>query len=107
MSNLKYNINKLHGILLNDFNDVKIEESSNLKFGNHFILSVNESMEVKVILTKNSIEGSQFDWLYYSDPTDSNSHLVERKSTIDSFSDDIRDILNKKRFDSDYLSKFN
>lgn len=106
MSNLKYNINKLHGILLNEFNSVKLEESSNLTFGNHFIISINENMEVKAILTKNSIENNTFEWSYYSDPTNSDSHLVERKSTIDGFTNDIRDILNKKRFDSDYLSKF-
>ena len=106
MSNLKYNINKLHGILLNEFDSITLEESSNLKFGNHFVISINESMMVKVILTKNSIENNTFDWFYYSDPTNSESHLVERKSTIDCFTNDIRDILNKKRFDSDYLSKF-
>jgi len=106
MSNLKWNINKLHGILLNEFNSVELKESSNLKFGNHFIISINEDMEVKLILTKSSIENPNFEWSYYSDPTNESSHLVERKSTIEGFSNDIRDILNKKRFDKDYLSKF-
>jgi hypothetical protein len=106
MSNLKYNINKLHGILLNEFDSVKLEESSNLKFGNHFVISINENMEVKAVLTKNSIENNTFEWFYYSDPTNSDSHLVERNSTIEGFTNDIRDILNKKRFDNDYLSKF-
>jgi len=101
--NLKVNINKIHGDLLNQFNNVKIEEKSNLKFGNYFLLTINEDKELKMILTKKEVENNIFNWAYYSNPLNENSDLVERKSTIETFKNDVKDIFEKNRFSSDYL----
>lgn len=105
---LKYNINKIHGDLLNNFETVSIKEKSNLKFGNYFeISSTNEGFEVKMILTKKDIELSNIKWSYFSNPLNENSDLVERTSNIDNITNDIKDIISKKRFDSEYLSEIN
>ena len=104
-NNMKYNINKLHGILLNDFEEVKITEKSNLTFGNYFEISVNEEMEVKMIISKRDIENDIFEWKYFSNPLEENSYLIQRKSSINQISKDIKEILVKNRFDGDYLTK--
>ena len=105
MSNLKYNINKLHGLLLKEFNEVKIEEKSSIEFGYYFQISVNEDKEVKFIVSKREMENDNFNWKYFSNPLEENSFLVERKSNIDTMVDDIKEILIKNRFDEDYLTK--
>ncbi len=104
---LKYNLNKIHGDLISRFpaSEIKIEESSN-KSGNFINLEVNNNGKcVKMVIEKKSLESSNFDWSYYSNPLDENSHLVERNSSIDSISSDVKDIFEKNRFDSDYLNQ--
>ena len=102
-SEMKYNINKLHGLILNDFKDVKIVEKSSMEFGNYFEISINEGKEVKMILTKKEIENQIFEWKYFSNPLDENSFLIERKSSIENISKDIKEIFEKNRFDEEYL----
>jgi hypothetical protein len=104
---LKKNINKVHVDLTNSFENVKITEKSNKDLGNYFELSVLENKkEVKAIIKMTEIENSNFSWNYYSNPLDENS-LVERVSSIYTFSSDVQDIFEKDRFDSDYLAKVN
>lgn len=100
---MKYNINKLHGLLLNEFSNVKINEKTSMEFGNYFEISINEDKEVKMIVTKKDIENQTFDWRYFSNPLNESSFLIERKSSIENISNDIKDIFNKNRFDEDYL----
>jgi len=103
---IKVNINKVHGDLVNNFEEVMISEKSNKDFGNYFEIStIKESKEVKLIITKKNIENNKFSWSYYSDPTDSNSYLIERVSTIDTIVSDIEDIIVKNRFSEEYVSK--
>jgi hypothetical protein len=102
-SEMKYNINKLHGLILNDFTDVKIVEKSSMEFGNYFEISINEGKEVRIILTKKEIENQVFEWKYFSNPLDEKSLLIERKSSIENISNDIKDIFEKNRFDEEYL----
>lgn len=105
---LRQNINKVHFDLTNRFEEVIITEKSNLKLGNYFELSILESnKEVKVILTKTEVEKGVFNWSYFSNPLNENSDLVERSSKIELFSLDIQEIIEKNRFDSDYLNKIN
>ena len=105
---LKQNINKVHGDLLNSFNTVKIVEKSSLEMNNYFELSVIENKkELKVIIRKSDIENNTFNWKYYSNPLDTNSYLIERVSSINGFYNDVKDILEKNRFDEDYLNKIN
>lgn len=101
---LRDNINKIHIDLLNAFSEVSINEKSSLELGNYFEIVINESNKtVKALITKKDIENKSFNWKYYSNPTDNNSYLVERDSTVDNFSLIVKDIFEKNRFDSDYI----
>jgi hypothetical protein len=105
---LKVNINKIHSDLTNGYEDVSIVEKTDKKFGNYFELSVKENnKDLKIVLSKQSIENQKFNWSYYSNPLDENSYLVERSSDINGFIKDVEDIFEKNRFDSDYLEKLN
>jgi hypothetical protein len=105
---LKVNINKIHSDLTNNYENVSIVEKTDKKFGNYFELSVQENnKDLKIVLSKQNIENQKFDWSYYSNPLDENSYLVERSSDINSFIQDVEDIFEKSRFDSDYLEKLN
>jgi hypothetical protein len=100
---IKKNINKIHFDLSNKFSEIKISEKSEKKFGNHIEIIVNESnIELRAIISKKNLEGEKIVWSYLSNPENEES-LVERISSVDSFTDDIIDIFEKKRFDSDYL----
>lgn len=103
---MKININKVHGGLVNNFEEVRISEKSSKELGNYFELSaLKESKEVKMIITKKNIENDNFSWSYYADPSDSSSYLIERNSTIDTLVSDVEEIIEKNRFSEDYLSK--
>lgn len=105
---LRQNINKVHFDLTNKFEEVTITEKSDLKIGNYFELSILEgNKEVKVILRKTEAEKNVFEWSYFSNPLNENSNLVERTSKLEMFSNDILEVFDKNRFDSDYLNKIN
>ena len=103
---MKININKVHGDLVNNFEEVRIIEKSSKNIGNYFEVSaLKESKEVKMIITKKNIENDNFSWSYYSDPSDESSYLIERSSTTDTIVSDVEDIIEKNRFSEGYLSK--
>ena len=58
-----------------------------------------------MIISKKNIESDRFSWAYYSDPSDENSYLIERSSTIETMASDVEDIIKKNRFSEDYLLK--
>jgi hypothetical protein len=106
--NLRQNINKVHFDLTNRFGEVTITEKSSLKLGNYFELSILEgNKEVKAILRKTEAEKDIFEWSYFSNPLNESSDLVERTSKLEMFSLDVQEVLEKNRFDSDYLNKIN
>ena len=105
---LKYNINKIHSDFLSNFDEVKIDEKSDKKFGNYFLISaINEGKEVKLILTKKSVETGNLNWSYYSNPLKDDSLLVERTSSIADITNDVKDVITKNRFDEEYISSIN
>ena len=65
----------------------------------------DEEKEVKMIITKKDIENDIFEWKYFSNPLEENSFLIERKSSIDKVTEDVKEIFVKNRFDEDYLTK--
>ena len=96
----KENINKIHFDLSEKY-DVKLKEKSNLNYGNYIELSINEDKkELNVKITKKEIENNEFNWKYMANPKDKNTVLVERKSTVDNFKNDVKDIFTKERFDN-------
>lgn len=104
--NLKENINKIHFNLSNQFDDVKIEEKSNIELGSYVEMTINESeKQVKLVVTKKSLESSRFEWKYLSNPLNESSTQVERTSNLDDFTTDIKDIFDRNRFDQDYLQQ--
>jgi hypothetical protein len=105
---LKYNINKIHSDLLSNFEEVRIDEKSDKKFGNYFLISaINEGKEVKLILTKKSVESGNLNWSYYSNPLKEDSLLVERTSSIVDITTDVKDVITKNRFDEEYITSIN
>jgi hypothetical protein len=107
---LKYNINKIHSDLLSQFYnaEIKIEEKSNLKYGSYIEVSViNEGKEVKMIMTKKDLENYSFPWRYSENPLNESSDFVERFSSVDDITSDIKEIFEKNRFSEDYLKEVN
>lgn len=105
---LRENINKIHLEVLNSFQEVLIFEKSSLKHGNYIELSINEGGKNLVALIKKSdLESNNFNWSYKSNPNDENSMLVERNSSVQGFTNDVKDIFEKNRFDSDYIKSIN
>jgi hypothetical protein len=107
---LKYNINKIHGDLLSQFlnAEIKIEEKSSLKFGNYIEVSViNEGKEVKMIMTKKDLENYSFPWRYSENPLNEGADLVERFSSVDDLTSDVKEIFEKNRFSEEYLNGLN
>ena len=107
---LRYNINKIHSDLTSRFykNEVKIEEKSNLKLGNYFEISViNEGKEVKMIMTKKDLENYSFAWRYSENPLNESADLVERFSSVDDLTSDVKEIFEKNRFSQEYLDELN
>lgn len=103
---MKFNINKMHGILLGMFEEVSILEKSSKEMGNFFEISAAfEGKKIRMVVSKSSLERDSFGWSYYSDPTDDSSYMIERSSAIGSIGDDMMDIFEKKRFCQEYLSK--
>jgi hypothetical protein len=104
---LKENVNKVHSSLQSIFNDVKIVEKSDLKFGSYIELSITEgNVNLIAKISKSNLEFDKFNWIYLSNPTDETS-LVERNSSVDTFTNDVKDIFDKNRFDSEYLQNLN
>lgn len=105
---LKDNINRIHIDLLNNFNSVEIKEGSDIKNGNFIKLLISDNNRVlDLSIRKRDLELNRFNWTYKSNPLVENSHLVERISDISSFTNDIKDIFENKRFDSEYIKTIN
>ncbi len=104
--NLRTNINKIHSDLTSRFNDVSLLEKSNVSLGNYFEISIVENNKnLKIILSKKSIDNDNFSWCYFSNPDNELSTLVERQSNVNNFVHIVEDIFEKNRFDSEYLEK--
>lgn len=101
---LKENVNKIHVNLSDVFESVDVSENSNLSYGNYIEFSITEgNKQVKAIITKKDLENYRFDWKYYANPLNENSDLVDRNSSLDGFINDVKDIFEKNRFNSEYI----
>lgn len=105
--NLRTNVNKIHSDLTENFSNVQISEKSNIRLGNFIELIVLENnKDLKIQISKYELEKDIFSWSYFSNPEQEDS-IVERVSHVNSFTNDVSDIFDKNRFDSDYLKKLN
>lgn len=101
--NFKFNINKIHSDLIVNFDNVTINEKSSLTYGEYFeITAISENRELTMIISKKDLNYGSVSWKYYSNPLKKN-HLVEKNSSVDNLINDVKDIFEKNRFDSDYL----
>jgi hypothetical protein len=102
--NLKQNINRIHGELSNNFDEVSVSEKSDIKRGNYIELSILEkNKNLKVIISKKDLEGDKFNWEYFANPLNESSDLIQRNSSVSLFIEDVKDIFNKNRFNSEYI----
>jgi hypothetical protein len=102
---IKQNLNKIHFLLSDKFN-VELNEKSDLKIGNYIEFIIREdNKEIKASIKKSELNNNNFNWNYLSNPLNESSTIVERFSSVDGFINDIVDIFQKNRFDSDYLEK--
>ena len=102
--NLKQNINRINGELSNNFDEVSVSEKSDIKRGNYIELSILEkNKNLKVIISKKDLEGDKFNWEYFANPLNESSDLIQRNSSVSLFIEDVKDIFNKNRFNSEYI----
>jgi hypothetical protein len=101
---LRENINKIHGDLLDKFYQVEINEKFD-RTSNYFELSINENNKKLIVrVDKKELESNDFNWRYAANPLSQNSIMVERYSNVNSFINDVCDIFDKNRFDSEYIN---
>ena len=101
---LRVNINKIHADLLSVCQEVSIQEKSSIEKGEYFEISaIKESKELLMMITKRDLENTQFNWQYFSNPK-TKEYLVERNSSVLTMINDVEDIFQKNRFDSEYIN---
>jgi len=99
----KANLNKIHYLLTEQFNNVEVKEKANQKLGAYLEFSVKENLECKFLIRKADLETGNITFLYLTNPLNESSHVIARTTTVDTFADSIKDIIQNKRFDSEYL----
>jgi hypothetical protein len=96
---IKSKINSLDNQLKGFFDDVKITESSN---GQDFLFDIllekkDIGLKLKLVIDKKDILRENIEWKYLAKYGD-NSSVVERVSKKDYLFDDIKEVVDKKRF---------
>jgi hypothetical protein len=99
----KSNLNRIHYLLTEKFNNVTIIEKSNQKLGSYIELSVKENLECKILIRKVDLELPNVNFLYLTNPLNEQSSVISRVSNVESFADSINDIIKNERFDSEYI----
>ena len=100
----QYNINKLHTKLKSTFREVEINEKFSQKMGNYFEILVKESKTVKMIIPYKNLDNKVFiDWMYYSNPLNESSDLIERSGLLENLPTQIQDVLSNNRFSEEYV----
>jgi hypothetical protein len=99
----KSNLNRIHYLLTEKFNNVTIIEKSNQKLGSYIELSVKENLECKILIRKVDLELPNVNFLYLTNPLNEQSSVISRVSNVEIFADSINDIIKNERFDSEYI----
>ena len=102
--NLKENINRIHYLFTETFQEVSLQESSDKKTGKYFTIdALYEGKKIKMKINFSDLEFANFKWQYLENPLNESSSFIERQSSVDSILEDVLDIFNKNRFSEDYL----
>lgn len=99
----KTNLNKIHYLLTEQFESVDVKEGANTQLGSYVEFSVKENLECKFLIRKVDLENSNITFFYSTNPLNEKSNLISRVSNIETFANSIKDIIDNKRFDSEYL----
>lgn len=99
----KSNLNRIHYLLTEKFDNVTATEKSNQHLGGYIEISVKENLECKVLIRKVDLESSNVTFLYLTNPTNENSSIISRYCNIENFAECVKDIIDNKRFDSEYI----
>ena len=97
-----------------------LEKDYNL-FAKYFDISVNGNWEGKNILIEKSVkptkeeneklkkelENYSFNWSYSENPLNESADFVDRFSSIDDLTSDVKEIFEKNRFSEEYLNELN
>lgn len=103
---IRYNFNRLHSNLTSKFENVTVIEKSNRLLGNYVEITINEQFLVKMVVPLTNLVTENVTWFYYSNPI-KESEFITRSSTLDSTPDIVKDIIDNKRFDSEYINSVN
>lgn len=107
------NINRLHFLLKEDFDEVSIVESSN-KSDFYFHIDLKKTIptdigtrktyQIKTKIFKESLVSDIFKWFYATNPLSEKTSWIERESHVDSLCVDLLDVISFERLDESYLS---
>lgn len=100
----KINLNKIHYLLTEKFENVEVKEGANSQLGPYVEFSVKENVECKFLIKKVDLERSNITFLYSTNPLRAESSFISRVSNVETIAESIKDIIDNKRFDSDYLN---
>lgn len=107
ISPVYHNLNRIDSILKEEFGSenvklIKIKDQKTFDFS--FVVEFNEYKMKMFIGEREALMIERgISWSYLSDSNNESSSVVERESTIDSLSKDIRSIFEKKMFSKPYL----
>ena len=65
-------------------------------------MTIKENVECKMLIRKVDLEKNNIHFLYLTNPTNESS-VILRVSSVENFADVVKDIIDNKRFDSEYL----
>lgn len=111
MDNIIQNINKIDFELKNIFENVFITEK-NIKNQHLILIDVNsvflfesckKRVNIKIEINKFDLVGNNIKWTYLTNPLNESSDKIERVSDISTITNDILDIVNKKRMVTEYF----
>jgi len=107
------NINRIHFLLKENFDEVSIVESSN-KSDFYFHIDVKKTTptdtgsrktyQMKAKIFKESLVRDSFKWFYATNPLSEKTSWIERESHLNSLCLDLLDVINFERLDESYLS---
>lgn len=101
---LKSNINRIHFLISERWENVEISEKSSKDLDKYFEIKINDSKCLRLIIPfRNIDEANNFEIYYYANPLNENSELISRMITNETIVPMIEDIFEKRRFSEEYL----
>lgn len=100
--NFKSNLNRIHYLLSEKYENIEVKEKANPQLGSYVEMTIKESLECKILIKKTDLESNNITFLYLTNPINENS-IISRVSSVEGFAEVVKDIIDNKRFDSEYL----